>query len=116
MNNFEINVVKDFSKKPYGRYPEDGDGCGVFFRKNKLVPALKSNQHVHVVLDGYNRYGRSFLDEAFGGLIREEGYSLEELRARLTYTHSLVKSIEALISERLEAAQEDMSKDAALRR
>ena len=115
MNNFEINVVKDFSKKPYGRYPEDGEGCGVYFRQRQLAPALKAHERVHVTLDGYNRYGRSFLDEAFGGLIREEGFTLEELKVRLTYSHSLVKSIEALIAERLEAAQEDMKKAASKR-
>ena len=108
---FEIVVVRDFSKKPYGRYPDDGDGCGVYFRTKKLVPALLEHERVHVVLDGYNRYGRSFLDEAFGGLIREEGYSWEELNERLTYSHSLVKSIELLIAERLEAARKDMLKD-----
>lgn len=113
MSKYEINVVKDFNKKPYGRYPEDGDGCGVNFRRQKLVPALKSHDQVHVTLDGYNRYGRSFLDEAFGGLIREEGFTLEELKVKLTYSHSLVRSIEAVIAERLEAAQQDVIKAAS---
>lgn len=116
MNTFEINVVKDFNKKPYGRYPEDGDGCGVFFRQLKLAPALRSNDRVHVTLDGYNRYGRSFLDEAFGGLIREEGFTLEDLKLRLTYSHSLVRSIEAVIAERLEAAQDDKNKAVSQRK
>ena len=115
MNTYEINVVKDFNKKPYGRYPEDGEGCGVYFRQKKLVPALKEHDRVHVILDGYNRYGRSFLDEAFGGLIREEQYTLAELKSRLTYSHTLVKSIEAVISERLEAAEDDMNKAASQR-
>lgn len=110
MKPFVINVVKDFNRKPYGRYPDDGDGCGEFFRTKVLVPALRQFGEVHVVLDGYNRYGRSFLDEAFGGLIREEGFSFEELKVKLTYTHSLVKSIEALIAERLEAAHNDVLK------
>ncbi|MNC73080.1 hypothetical protein D3C75_1242220 [compost metagenome] len=57
------------------------------------------------MLDGYNRYGRSFLDEAFGGLIREEGFKWADLKERLVYTHSKVKSIELLIEERLEAAR-----------
>ncbi|MBJ2225721.1 STAS-like domain-containing protein [Pseudomonas carnis] len=101
---FTINVVNDFSKKPYGRYPNEGD-CGQDFRQKLLVPALNAHQKVHVVLDGYNRYGRSFLDEAFGGLIREEGFKWADLKSRLTYTHSKVKSIESLIEERLDAAR-----------
>ncbi|MDI3399624.1 STAS-like domain-containing protein [Pseudomonas sp. V88_4] len=101
---FTINVVKDFSKKPYGRYPNEGD-CGQTFRQEKLAPALREYDKVHVILDGYNRYGRSFLDEAFGGLIREEGFKWADLKERLTYSHSQVKSIETLIEERLEAAR-----------
>lgn len=99
-----INVVKDFNKRPYGRYPEDGDGCGQYFR-DFLVSELKKYDQVHVVLDGYNRYGRSFLDEAFGGLIRHEGFKYDDLKRRLTYSHSLVKSIELVIADRMEAAR-----------
>lgn len=32
-----ITVVKDFNKKPYGRYPEDGDGCGQYFREKSWL-------------------------------------------------------------------------------
>ena len=102
---YTINVVRDFNKRPYGRYPDDGDGCGQYFREKVLAPALRTHDKVHVVLDGYNRYGRSFLDEAFGGLIRYEDISYEELSKKLTYSHSLVKSIELVIADRIEAAR-----------
>lgn len=106
--NHTINVVKDFSKRPYGRYQAtDGDFCGENFRKNLLTPALHRYSHVHVELDGYNRYGRSFLDEAFGGLIREDGFTLSDLQNRLSYSHTLVPTIVMLITDRLEAAQRD---------
>ncbi|NWB08969.1 STAS-like domain-containing protein [Pseudomonas sp. D5002] len=104
MSEHTISVVKDFNKRPYGRYPEDGDGCGQYFREKLLAPKLREYDKVHVELDGYNRYGRSFLDEAFGGLIREEKFTWEELQNKLTYSHSLVKSIEALIKDRIDAA------------
>lgn len=105
---FTISVVKDFSERPYGRYQKtDGDYCGEVFRKKVLVPALNQHRRVHVELDGYNRYGRSFLDEAFGGLIREDGFTLSDLQSRFTYSHSLVPSIVILIADRLEAAQRD---------
>lgn len=104
MSTFIINVVKDFNKKPYGRYPDDGEGCGQFFRERLLAPRLREYDHVHVVLDGYNRYGRSFLDEAFGGLIRDEGFTWDQLQNKLSYSHSLVKSIELLIRDRIDAA------------
>lgn len=108
MTTHTITVVEDFSAKPYGRYPDDGLGCGQYFRQKQLVPALRKFENVHVILDGYNRYGRSFLDEAFGGLIREEGFSWEELKSRLSYSHSQVKSIEILIADRMEAARKAM--------
>lgn len=104
MSTFTINVVKDFNKRPYGRYPDDGEGCGQFFRQRLLAPKLREYDHVHVSLDGYNRYGRSFLDEAFGGLIRDEGFTWEELQEKLSYSHGLVKSIEVVIKDRINAA------------
>lgn len=103
-----IEVVKKFSPKPYGRYqkPDDPDDrSGERFRKEFLAPELRKNDKVHVVLDGYNRYGRSFLDEAFGGLIRYEGFTKQDLDEKLIYTHSLVESIVRLIDERIEAAE-----------
>lgn len=107
-DTFTIKVVSDFSKRPYGRYPTDpgGEFCGENFRKLHLVPALQQHDKVHVDLDGYNRYGRSFLDEAFGGLIREEGFTLAQLKSKLSYSHTLVPTIEQLITQRLEAADQ----------
>ncbi len=103
MNEKIIKVI-DFSKNPYGRYLSDSNCSGQGFRIEVLAPAMRAYDKVHVDLDGYNRYGRSFLDEAFGGLIREEGFTKEELDLKLTYSHSLVKSIELVISERILAA------------
>jgi hypothetical protein len=76
MNTIELKVI-DFSSQPYGRYPDDGDSCGENYREQVLAPALRSHDKVHVNLTGYNRYGRSFLDEAFDGLIRESHFTGE---------------------------------------
>lgn len=105
MTPFVINLVKDFHKTPYGRYEEiDGDGAGDRFRKLILAPALRQHDKVHVDLDGYNRYGRSFLDEAFGGLVRVENFTPEQVLEKLTYSHSKVKTIELLIKDRIDAS------------
>jgi hypothetical protein len=105
MTTFVIDLVKDFHPNPYGRYSElDGMGAGDLFRKNVLAPALRRFDKVHVNLDGYNRYGRSFLDEAFGGLVREENFSPREVLEKLTYSHSKVKTIELVIQDRIEAS------------
>lgn len=105
MKKLTVKVVKDFDPKPYGRTRDDGEASGAEFRERILVPALEKNDAVHVDLTGYNRYGRSFLDEAFGGLIRENGYTYQSLMSKLTYSHDLVKSIELVIEDRLQAAE-----------
>lgn len=66
-----IRIAEEFSRLPGGRYPEDGDGNGTDFREEFLVPALDKGEIVTVVLDGTRGYPSSFLEEAFGGLIRQ---------------------------------------------
>ena len=105
MNTSIINVIKDFGPRPYGRYQADGDYNGENFRKKLLAPALKKYDHVVVNLNGYNRYGRSFLDEAFGGLIREEGFNKQLLDTKLEIRHDLVKSIKDIAQDRILAAE-----------
>ena len=70
-----ITIAEDFSKYPAGRFPEDGDYNGTTFRDDILAIALRdlSVDKVEVVFDGVAGFGSSFLEEAFGGLIRELG-------------------------------------------
>lgn len=71
-----INIAADYTPFPGGRYIEDGEGNGTTFRRDFLVPALASprDEKTIVVLDGAAGYPSSFLEEAFGGLVRVEGY------------------------------------------
>lgn len=97
-----INLVKDFSTEPSGRhttntYPNSGQR----FRDEILAPAIREYNQVIVVLDGYNRYGRSFIDEAFGGLIRVCGFTHSELKQKLVCKHELIPSIVRLVEERI---------------
>ncbi|WP_120968669.1 STAS-like domain-containing protein [Comamonas sp. lk] len=78
-----IVIAKDFSRSPSGRHREDGPFSGQLFREELLVPALKSGA-VEVNLDGVLTLGSSFLDEAFGGLVREAGLSVDEIKDKLT--------------------------------
>ena len=70
-----INIANDFSRTPAGRTEADhGSNSGEAFRIKHLVPKLKeaisSRSKLVVVLDGTAGYPVSFLDEAFGGLVR----------------------------------------------
>ena len=78
-----IDIAKDFSDTPLGRYPTDGPYSGERFREEFLYPALKESNPVSVVIDGTEGYGSSFLDEAFGGLVRKGYYRPDQLKKLL---------------------------------
>lgn len=65
-----IKVAEQFSRFPAGRFITDGPYSGELFRRKFLEPALKASGDVIVDLDGARGYGSSFLEEAFGGLVR----------------------------------------------
>ncbi|WP_272677190.1 STAS-like domain-containing protein [Providencia sp. PROV160] len=102
-------VIKlvDFTKFPLGRYEGDSSSSGEVFRKNWLLPALnKNDENIVVYLDGAKvAIGSSFLEEAFGGLIRHENFTLNELNSRLSIdtTNDMYK---VLISKYLNTAEE----------
>ncbi len=81
----KINLGSEFGRYPAGRYLSDGPYSGQRFREDFLVPALKdSNEPIEIVLDEARGLKSSFLEEAFGGLVRA-GYSADELTTRLTF-------------------------------
>ncbi len=90
-----INIATDFSRYPGGRLLTDGPHSGERFRKEYLLPVLKSGQHAKIKFDGARGYGSSFLEEAFGGLIREEGFKPDEI----LNTFDLESSDESIVEE-----------------
>lgn len=78
----KINIGIDFSKTPMGRFKSDGNSSGEKFRDDVLIPALNANDSVEVIIDQAEGYGSSFLEESFGGLVRN-GFSLEDLQKKL---------------------------------
>jgi hypothetical protein len=66
-----VSVARDFSKYPAGRYVTDGPASGEAFRERFLLPAMSSGDALTIELDGTRGYGSSFLEEAFGGLVRK---------------------------------------------
>ncbi|MCA9469843.1 MAG: STAS-like domain-containing protein [Nitrospira sp.] len=71
MTQSRVSVAKDFSKYPAGRFIADGPASGEEFRERFLLPALRNNNSLIIELDGTRGYGSSFLEEAFGGAVRE---------------------------------------------
>lgn len=70
--------IKDFSKYPGPRYEKLGANSGEKFRDSFLIPALLEDPNLIVDFDGVFGYGSSFLEEAFGGLVRQ-GISKDKL-------------------------------------
>lgn len=82
-----ISIAKDFSRIPGARFPKEGDHSGQEFRRNVLLPKLReaitNNEQLQVILDGTAGLGTSFLEESFGGLIREDDVQYEVLQKTL---------------------------------
>ena len=79
----KISIARGFSKYPAGRYEADGDHNGTKFRKKHLLPHLQGDKVLEVSFDGVAGLGSSFLEEAFGGLVRDEGMNKEFLDEHL---------------------------------
>lgn len=74
-NTIKISVADDFTKKPGLRHEhESPKKSGQLFRETILGPAferaIKEDKDIEIDLDRTVGYGTSFLEEAFGGLVR----------------------------------------------
>jgi|JI10StandDraft_1071094.scaffolds.fasta_scaffold169122_3 hypothetical protein len=91
----KINLVDDFTNAPGGRYRWQGDHSGEEFREDFLLPAFEEAQKVEVDLNGALGLPSSFLDEAFGELLRKR----PDLDSRLRVVVSDNMAARALLSE-----------------
>lgn len=89
MKIMTIYVAKDFSKMPCVRLRKDGKKSGEEFRDDVLFPALQSNEKVIVDLDGVLTLGSSFLEEAFGGVVRKGYYTAKQLKSKMVIKFQL---------------------------
>lgn len=96
--------IKDFSKYPGPRYESLGENSGERFRDSFLIPAIVENDEICVDFDGVFGYGSSFLEEAFGGLVRK-GISrnkIESLKKNLkSQDESIVNEVISYINDAL---------------
>ena len=83
MADIILNIAKDFSRCPGARYRSEGDYSGEEFRSEFLVPnlknALKEGVKLIIILDGAAGYSTAFIEESFGGLIRNDGFKLPDI-------------------------------------
>lgn len=80
MKSLTVNVGKQYSRFPAGRKKQSGPASGEGFRDDVLVPLLEQHpDEIVVEFDDALGFGSSFLEEAFGGLVRVRGYSADDL-------------------------------------
>ena len=81
--------VADYSRNPGPRYRIEGPHSGEEFRETLLIPAFEcavgQGERLLVLLDGVEfGYPTSFLEEAFGGLVRHVN-DVEAVASRLEF-------------------------------
>ncbi|MCY4150980.1 MAG: STAS-like domain-containing protein [Aestuariivita sp.] len=80
-------IAEEFSSTPGGRFQRNGPWSGEQFREEVLSElvneAIKTRDKIVIVLDGTSGYGSSFLEEAFGGLVRKGNFDKNQLNEHL---------------------------------
>lgn len=101
-----VSISKDFTQFPGARFRKDGPFSGEEFRESLLEPLLENPEVTEIVvdLDGVDGYATSFLEEAFGGLVRKFGLDLVMGRVRVQSSDepSLVEVVLGYMREALE--------------
>lgn len=91
MSSPTLSVAESFTRHPGPRYVRQGPDSGERFRK-VLIDWLARYDRFVVDLDGTSGFGSSFLDEAFGGLIRSEGMARSDVLRRISIKSTLDES------------------------
>lgn len=78
-----IDIGRDYARYLGPRLRRDGKHSGEAFREEVLEPAYRSSDKVVVGLDSIAGYSASFIEEAFGGLVRQYGY--EPVKAKIQF-------------------------------
>ncbi len=88
----DLNIGKDFSLDPAGRYSSDGEGNAEDFREKCLLPMvnkLGKGEQINIILDdGVEGYGSSFLVEGFAGIVKYGYLKGDELLSKLRFSYT----------------------------
>ena len=108
-----FRIVTEFGRTPSARKDEEGKLSGKALR-NILKPLIRQCVEADVILvvdlDGTAGYGTSFLEEVFGGLIRNEGFSLSDLKQHITFKTEEDPELEDEIWKYVNDAEDERSK------
>src|ERR1035437_2432847 len=89
MEGIKIRIAENVSRTPGARYRTDGPKSGEEFREElleKYFNDIKDERIILINLDGVRGYTTSFLEEAFGGLVRKYGIDRVQKKIRIIAT------------------------------
>ena len=100
------SIANEYSKTPGGRFIHEGACSGEDFRKTVLKPLYlkckENGEELAVDLDGGYGYATSFLEEAFGGLVRElKDPGVRKIKIISTEEPALVERVDQYITDAL---------------
>lgn len=104
MKVLKYSIARQFTEYPAGRYRDDGRFSGEVFREDVLVPILSTCDKLIIDLDGAMGYGSSFLEEAFGGVVRTTRFKINDLREKLEFKSEEDPDVISEIWEHIENA------------
>lgn len=110
---YKINVAKDFSAYPAGRFRIEGDASGEAFLLDqilgKLLLAMSGNCLLEIDLTGMNGYPSSFISGSFGKISYEMGKLIgQEKASALLLKHLSLKCEDS--AARIKAIQDEINK------
>ena len=84
-----LKIAEEFSPVPIGRHRSDSKKSGEAFRDDLLFPrvdkAIKEKDVLVIDFEGMEGLSSSFLEEAFGGLVRVKGLPAETVIKTLKF-------------------------------
>ena len=87
-----LNIGKDFSPDPSGRFKTDGDSSGEKFREDffkQKVTDLNYKETLTIILDdGVEGYGSSFLVEGFAGMVKYGYITKDKLLEKIKFAYT----------------------------
>lgn len=104
-----LNIVLEYTDLPGGRYIRQGSHSGEDFRENLLKSkyeyCLANNEKLIINFDGGYGYASSFLEEAFGGMVRQ-GYDAKDMIKRIVFVTEDEPELEKRCIKYIKEAQE----------
>ena len=104
-----IKIAEDFSAYPSGRVIADGPNSGQRLREDFLLPALENYEKTILIIDDVVGYPSSFIEEAFGGLVKVSKFSKDEILEKIEfhYTTSIYSGYKNEMIEAIKVATKD---------